>query len=153
MFIPHLVICWIPYLQCTVLKLQNIQIRYETSIKWMYKDKFIQGHPGYYTMILVHSHFVNSSTVTVVLRRHTWYSLGFWWRNVIGEVSHIDYKSVCWLLMHFKLGQKNIYVCLRSYVKKNLGSVGRHFFFFTIGKTGNSCSRFRNPIFHFRNFW
>ena len=26
------------------------------------------------------------------------------------------------------------------------------FFFFTIGKTGNSRSRFRNPIFHFRNF-
>ena len=30
--------------------------------------------------------------------------------------------------------------------KKNLGSVGIHFFF-TIGKTGNSCSRFRNFIF------
>lgn len=34
-------------------------------------------------------------------------------------------------------------------------SVGRHYFFFlTIGKTVNSCSRFRNAIlvFHFRNF-
>ena len=34
----------------------------------------------------------------------------------------------------------------------HLGSVGIKFFFFTIGKTGNSRSRFRNPIFHFRNF-
>ena len=34
--------------------------------------------------------------------------------------------------------------------QKNLGSA--FFFFITIGKTGNSRSRFRNPIFHFRNF-
>ena len=38
-------------------------------------------------------------------------------------------------------------------LQKNLGSVGNNFFI-TIGKTGNSRSRFRNPIsvFHFWNF-
>ena len=39
--------------------------------------------------------------------------------------------------------------------QKNLGSVSIIiiiFFFLTIGKTGNSRSRFRNPIFHFRKF-
>ena len=36
-------------------------------------------------------------------------------------------------------------------LKKILGSVGIKHFFFTIGKTENSRSRFRNPIFHFRN--
>ena len=38
--------------------------------------------------------------------------------------------------------------------QKNLGSVGRDSFFFIIAKTGNSRSRFRNPIplSHFRNF-
>ena len=41
--------------------------------------------------------------------------------------------------------------------QKNLGSVGRdyyYYFFFIIGKTGNSRSRFRNPIpvFNFRRF-
>ena len=43
-------------------------------------------------------------------------------------------------------------VCLLSYVKKIQGrSVGIKQFFI-IGKTGNSRSRFWNPIFHFRNF-
>jgi hypothetical protein len=38
--------------------------------------------------------------------------------------------------------------------QKNLGSIGQDYFFFSliIDKTGNSCSRFRNPIFHFRDF-
>ena len=38
--------------------------------------------------------------------------------------------------------------------QKNQGSVCIKFFFFTIDKTGNSRSLFRNPIlvFHFRNF-
>ena len=40
--------------------------------------------------------------------------------------------------------------------QKNLGSVGRDYFFifFIIDKTGNSRSRFRNPIlvFNFRKF-
>ena len=47
-----------------------------------------------------------------------------------------------------------IYVCLRSQVKKIYGRSVGIIFFLTIGKTGNSRARFRNPIpvFHFRNF-
>ena len=59
-------------------------------------------------------------------------------------------------LLLLLLGQKIIYVCLLSHVKKS--RVGRSglilFFFFIIDKTGNSRSRFRNPIpvFNFRKF-
>ena len=63
------------------------------------------------------------------------------------------------LTIHMSLGQKKIYVCLLSHVKKIYGrSVGIiiiiFFFFFIIDKTGNSRSRFRNPIpvFNFRKF-
>jgi hypothetical protein len=53
--------------------------------------------------------------------------------------------------------QKNIYMCVYCHMSKK-SRVGRSalilFLFFTIGKTGNSRSRFLNPIpvFHFRNF-
>ena len=42
---------------------------------------------------------------------------------------------------------KKIYVCLRSNVKKIQGRLVGIFLFFTIGKTGNSRSRFRYFIF------
>ena len=41
--------------------------------------------------------------------------------------------------------------CHRS-KKSRVGQSGLIFFFIIIDKTGNSRSRFRNPIFHFRNF-
>ena len=53
---------------------------------------------------------------------------------------------------------KKKYMCVYCHISKK-SRVGRSglifFFFFIIGKTGNSRSRFRNPIpvFHFRNFW
>ena len=50
--------------------------------------------------------------------------------------------------------KKKKYMCVYCHMSKK-SRVGRSaliFFFITIGKTGNSRSRFRNPIFHFRNF-
>ena len=55
------------------------------------------------------------------------------------------------------LRPKQKYMCVYCHMSKK-SRVGRSafifFFFFTIGKTGNSRSRFLNPIpvFHFRNF-
>ena len=44
-------------------------------------------------------------------------------------------------------------MCVYGHMPKK-SRVGRSAFLFLsiIVKTGNSCSRFRNPIFHFRNF-
>ena len=64
--------------------------------------------------------------------------------NIAEKAKILIEWSKCWA--------KKKYVCLLS-CQKNLGSVGQDYFF-VIGKTGNSRSRFRNPIpvFHFRNF-
>ena len=61
---------------------------------------------------------------------------------------------VYFCLQNIKLiWQKKIYVCFTVTCQKNLGLVGRDYYFFIIiSKTENSRSRFRNPIFHFRNF-
>ena len=51
------------------------------------------------------------------------------------------------------LGQKKNICVFTVTCQKNLGSVGRHYYYYfliTIDKTGNSRSR--NPIYHFRNF-
>jgi predicted transcriptional regulator len=47
--------------------------------------------------------------------------------------------------------KKKMCVYCRMSKKSRVGQSGL-IFFFIIDKTGNSHSRFRNPIFHFRNF-
>jgi hypothetical protein len=59
-------------------------------------------------------------------------------------------RAPCCFFVNIRPKQKCVFTVT---CQKNLGSVGRDFFFFIIiGKTGNS--QFRNPIpvFHFRNF-
>ena len=59
-------------------------------------------------------------------------------------------------IMQNLLRPKKIICMFTVTCQKNLGLVSRDNFFslfFIIGKTGNIRSRFRNPIFHFRNFW
>jgi hypothetical protein len=56
------------------------------------------------------------------------------------------------------IGQKIYIICVFTVTgQKNLGSGSQdyyyYFFIIIIDKTGNSRSRFRNPIFHFQNFW
>ena len=50
--------------------------------------------------------------------------------------------------------KKKMCVYCHMSTKSKVGRSGLIFFFIIIGKTGNSCSRFRNPIpvFDFRNF-
>ena len=53
------------------------------------------------------------------------------------------------------LGPKKMCVYCHMSKKSRVGRSGLIFFIIIISKTGNSRSRFRNPIpaFHFRNFW
>ena len=55
--------------------------------------------------------------------------------------------------IHLRPKKKNMCVYCHMSKKSRVGRSALIFFFFiTIGKIGNSRSRFRNPIFHFRNF-
>ena len=96
----------------------------------------------HYTM-LVRMYFAGHNNVLEMI---------IWWNPLyIGHLSCFTISSV----KHASAKKK--YMCVYCHMSKNsrVGRSGLLFFFYFIDKTGNSRSRFRNPIpvFNFRKFW
>ena len=119
-----------------------------TRSMWRYLPKLSSASLTYGMLrpfLVFPKKFSRKAAIRPIVRKIRYLSFQIWYCVLFSLIFHSS--------GHCKAKKK---ICLFMVTcQKNLGSVCIKFFFFTIGKTGNSRSRFCNPIpvFDFRNFW